>query len=81
LKLTYFRDISFLQAIKALFNEMNVPVGYLLPLEEAQWSINNSQDNLSNSPTLNYNYYFTLTVGLGTIFSDDEYRMHYSRNE
>lgn len=29
MKLTYFRDISFLQAIKALFNELNVPVNYV----------------------------------------------------
>ena len=29
MKLTYFKDISFLQAIKALFNELNVPVNYV----------------------------------------------------
>jgi len=29
MKLSYFRDISFLQAIKALFNELNVPVNYI----------------------------------------------------
>lgn len=29
MKLSYFRDISFLQAIKALFNELNVPVNYV----------------------------------------------------
>jgi hypothetical protein len=29
MKLSYFRDISFLQAIKALFNELNAPVNYV----------------------------------------------------
>jgi len=29
MKLSYFRDIPFLQAIKALFNELNVPVNYV----------------------------------------------------
>lgn len=29
MKLSYFRDISFLQAIKALFKELNVPVNYV----------------------------------------------------
>jgi len=29
MKLTYFKDISFIQAIKALFNELNVPVNYV----------------------------------------------------
>ncbi len=29
MKLTYFKDIPFLQAIKALFNELNVPVNYV----------------------------------------------------
>lgn len=29
MKLNYFRDTSFLQAIKTLFNELNVPVNYV----------------------------------------------------
>jgi hypothetical protein len=60
---------------------INFRTGYLLPLEKASWNINNNQDELSNSPTLSYNYYFTLTIGLGNIVSDDELRRHYNRNE
>jgi hypothetical protein len=29
MKLGYFRDIPFLQAIKSLFKELNVPVNYV----------------------------------------------------
>lgn len=29
MKLTYFKDIDFLQAIKALFKELNVPINYV----------------------------------------------------
>ncbi len=60
---------------------VNFRTGYLLPLEEARWNINNNQDRLSNAPTLRYNYYFTLTIGFGNIAGDDELRRHYSRNE
>jgi hypothetical protein len=51
---------------------LNFRAGYLLPLEEARWNINNNQDKLSDSPTLNYNYYFTLTIGFGGIAKDNE---------
>ena len=51
---------------------VNFRTGYLLPLEEARWNINNNQDQLISAPTLNYNYYFTLTIGLGHIVSDEE---------
>lgn len=60
---------------------LNFRAGYLLPLEEARWNINNNQDKLSNAPTLNYNYYFTLTIGLGNIASDNELRRHYGVTE
>lgn len=60
---------------------VNFRTGYLLPLEKASWNINNNQDKLGSSPTLSYNYYFTLTIGLGSISSDDELSRHYNRNE
>jgi len=60
---------------------VNFRTGYLLPLEEARWNINNNQDKLASAPTLSINYYFTLTIGLGNIASDDEFRRHYNRNE
>ena len=60
---------------------VNFRTGYLIPLEEARWNINNNQDQLSNSPTLSYDYYFTLIIGLGNIASDDELRGRFNRNE
>lgn len=60
---------------------VNFRVGYLLPLEKTRWNINNNQLKLSNSPTLSYNYYFTLTIGFGNIANDTELRRHYNRKE
>lgn len=59
---------------------INFRTGYLFPLEKSSWNINNSQVRLSSSPVLNYNYYFTLTIGLGTIVSDNELRRHINRS-
>lgn len=60
---------------------VNFRAGCLLPLETARWNINNNQLTLSSSPILNYNYYFTLTIGLGNIASDDDVRNYFNRNQ
>lgn len=60
---------------------INFRTGYLLPLEESRWNINNNQDKLRSSPTLSYNYYFTFTIGFGGIASDNDLRRHYNRND
>ncbi len=62
------------------FYLVNFRAGYLIPLEEVKWHINNGNNQLSNSPSLIYNYYFTLTIGLGNITSDQELRRHYNRD-
>ncbi|WP_107038633.1 porin family protein [Brumimicrobium mesophilum] len=53
---------------------INLRAGYLLPFENASWRINNNNDKLGDSPGLDYNYYFSLTIGLGGITSDAEAR-------
>lgn len=58
---------------------VNFRFGYLVPLEKARWNIDNNQTILTNSPSVNYNYYFTLTLGLGNIASDNDLRRHYNR--
>ncbi|MCL2098684.1 MAG: porin family protein [Bacteroidales bacterium] len=63
------------------FYLINFRFGYLLPLEKIQWNMNNNQTILSKSPTINYNYYFSLTLGIGSIVSDNGLRRRYSRNE
>ena len=63
------------------FYLINFRFGYLLPLEKIRWNMNNNQTILSNSPTINYNYYFSLTIGLGSIVSDNDMRRKYGRNE
>lgn len=55
---------------------VNFRAGYLLPVGETGWKINNT-DYLSGSPSLRHDFYFTLTVGLGNIFSDQELREAY----
>jgi hypothetical protein len=52
------------------FYSINFRFGYLLPIEKVRWEMNNSKISLSNFPTINYNYYFSLTIGLGMIMSD-----------
>jgi hypothetical protein len=61
------------------FYLVNFRFGYLVPLEKVRWNIDNNQTTLTNSPTVNYNYYFTLTLGLGNISSDNDLRRHYNR--
>jgi hypothetical protein len=63
------------------FYLINFRFGYLLPLEKIRWNMNNNQTTLTNSPTVNYNYYFSLTIGLGNIVSENELRRKYSRVE
>ena len=63
------------------FYLINFRFGYLLPLEKIRWNMNNNQTTLSNSPTINYNYYFSLTMGLGSIVSDNDLRRKYGKNE
>ena len=63
------------------FYLINFRFGYLLPLEKVRWNINNNETTLSNSPTINYNCYFSLTIGLGSIESDNDLRRRYGRNE
>lgn len=62
------------------FYLINFRFGYLLPMEKVRWSMNNSKVYLSNSPTITYNYYFSLTIGLGFIMSDKDYRRRYPPN-
>ena len=61
------------------FYLVNFRFGYLVPLEKVRWNIDNNQTTLTNSPTINYNYYFTLTLGLGNIASDTDLRQHDER--
>ena len=61
------------------FYLVNFRAGYLLPLERASWSINNSKTTLPNSPAVNYRYYFSLTVGLGSIGSARDVANRYNR--
>ena len=60
---------------------VNLRAGYLLPLGNTKWEMNNSQDVLVNAPTLNYDYYFTLTIGLGSVYNENEVDRHYGIQE
>lgn len=61
------------------FYLINFRIGYLLPIEQIRWKMNNNQTNLTNASKINYNYYFTLTIGFGNIASDDDLRRHYNQ--
>ena len=54
-------------------------VGFLLPLEKGKWTINNLKQELTGTPKLNYNYYFTLTLGFGMVTSDKALRNRFDR--
>jgi hypothetical protein len=62
------------------FYLVNFRLGYLVPLEKVRWKIANNQTNLTNAPSINYNYYFTLSLGLGNIASDRDLRQHYTKH-
>ncbi len=53
---------------------VNFRFGYLVPLEKVRWNMDNNQTILSNSPSVNYNYYFSLIFGIGSIASDNDMR-------
>lgn len=59
---------------------INLRAGYLFPIEEEKWKINNNQTQLNNTTSLDYNYYFTLTIGLGGVYSNQEVRKHFDRS-
>jgi len=60
---------------------INFRFGYLLPLEKSRWNMNDNRTELSNSPTTNYNYYFSMIIGFGSTFRDKDLRREYSINE
>lgn len=60
---------------------VNFRAGYLVPLRDSKWTVSGPPEIMTNSPTLNYNYYFNLTIGMGTIYSNDEIRRHFNRED
>jgi hypothetical protein len=52
---------------------VNARVGYLVPLEKSRWTINNGV-NLPHAPGAQYKFYFSLNIGLGGIYSNEEAR-------
>ncbi|WP_207434434.1 hypothetical protein [Sabulibacter ruber] len=60
------------------FYLVNCRIGYLLPLEKVRWNMNNNQTTLGDSPAIRYTYYFTLTLGIGTIVSERQARQHFT---
>ncbi|MCL2073169.1 MAG: hypothetical protein FWH18_04560 [Marinilabiliaceae bacterium] len=44
---------------------INFRFGYLFPLEKVRWKMNDNQMELTNSPSIYYNYYFSIIVGMG----------------
>lgn len=55
------------------FYLVNFRFGYLVPLGKVKWNINNNKTELTNSPSINYNFYFTATIGLGFVDSDKKF--------
>ncbi|PKV75863.1 hypothetical protein [Pontibacter ramchanderi] len=70
-------DLGFSFARQA-FYLINARVGYLVPLEKSRWTINEDL-HLSAAPGTRYKFYFSLNIGLGTIFSEDEMRRRHAR--
>lgn len=58
------------------FYLVNLRFGYLVPLEKVRWKFNNNKVELSNAPTIRYQYYFSLTLGLGNIVSSRDPERH-----
>lgn len=54
------------------FYLVNFRFGYLVPLEKVRWNINNNQTPLANAPAISYPYYFSLSIGFGTMVSDKD---------
>lgn len=52
----------------------NLRVGFLLPIEKVKWEINDYKTTLPNAPNIRYNCYFSLTIGIGKIESDNDRR-------
>jgi hypothetical protein len=59
------------------FYLVNFRAGYLLPIEKISWSMNDSKTNLTGAPPISYPFYFSLTVGIGGIMSDQDFRRRY----
>ncbi|WP_299708157.1 hypothetical protein [uncultured Pontibacter sp.] len=55
------------------FYLVNARVGYLLPLEKSRWTINDDM-HLPHAPGARYKFYFSLNIGLGGIYSNQEER-------
>ncbi len=49
------------------FYLVNFRFGYLLPIENIRWNINNNKTSLTNSPKIKYSYYFTLTISFSCL--------------
>lgn len=73
-------DLGFGMAFQKIFY-FNIKGGYLLPLQKPKWTVNNTQDALSNSPALDYPFYFTFTVGLGGVEKEEEFTPLEERRE
>lgn len=57
---------------------VNFRAGYLIPLENSSWKETGNNTQLIGAPMIGYNYYFTITFGLGGVYSEDELRRHYN---
>lgn len=51
--------------------QIGLRAGYLLPIENVKWRTNNGKVQLSGSPDLSYSAYIMLSLGIGTIISED----------
>ncbi|MEJ8756082.1 hypothetical protein WG947_03680 [Pontibacter sp. H259] len=61
------------------FYLVNARAGYLVPFEKYKWTINNADTDLTGSPGMKYKSYFSLTFGLGSLFTNDMERNHNRR--
>ncbi|MDO6388564.1 hypothetical protein Q4E40_00405 [Pontibacter sp. BT731] len=58
---------------KQSFYLVNVRVGYMVPLEKSRWTINDDL-HLNTAPGTRYRFYFSLNIGFGAIFTEDDVR-------